>query len=174
MGKKSRLPSLAKVMKDDVKGIKNQYFRIAKVVGNTAKNHFTRSFRNQGFRDKGVRKWKPRKGEKRVSGTKAGVFTTGRKKGQRVKRSDQESRGILIGKGGGRKLSRSIRVLKRSRSSVTVGSTVKYAGVHNYGLKSGRGKGFKMPKRKFIGDSRILNDNIISIIKKFTEKGFKK
>jgi phage gpG-like protein len=32
-----------------------------------------------------------------------------------------------------------------------------YAQVHNEGLRAGRGKGFRMPKRQFIGNSEILN-----------------
>jgi phage gpG-like protein len=36
-----------------------------------------------------------------------------------------------------------------------------YAAVHNEGLMAGRGKGFKMPKRQFMGESPTLNKLII-------------
>lgn len=36
-----------------------------------------------------------------------------------------------------------------------------YAAVHNEGLKAGRGAGFTMPKRQFMGDSPTLNRLII-------------
>jgi phage gpG-like protein len=35
---------------------------------------------------------------------------------------------------------------------VTVGTEVPYAAIHNEGLRAGRGKGFKMPKRQFMGE----------------------
>ena len=41
---------------------------------------------------------------------------------------------------------------------------VPYAIVHNEGLRAGRGKGFKMPKRQFIGESAVLNNKISLII----------
>ncbi len=38
---------------------------------------------------------------------------------------------------------------------------VAYARVHNEGLRAGRGKGFSMPKRQFMGESNELNQLII-------------
>ena len=43
--------------------------------------------------------------------------------------------------------------------------TQKYADVHNSGLRSGRGSGFTMPKREFIGKSSILEARTVSMIK---------
>lgn len=36
-----------------------------------------------------------------------------------------------------------------------------YAAVHNEGLHAGRGKGFQMPKRQFMGESEKLNQLIV-------------
>ena len=33
------------------------------IVANEAKNHYVNSFKNQGFTDESLEKWKPRKGE---------------------------------------------------------------------------------------------------------------
>lgn len=37
---------------------------------------------------------------------------------------------------------------------------LEYERVHNEGLRAGRGKGFKMPKRQFVGESQVLTDRI--------------
>ena len=41
---------------------------------------------------------------------------------------------------------------------------VEYAAVHNEGLRAGRGKGFTMPRRQFIGKSKALDGKIRKII----------
>ena len=41
---------------------------------------------------------------------------------------------------------------------VTFAVDLPYAAVHNYGLRAGRGKGFIMPQRKFMGYSDQLRD----------------
>ena len=124
----------------------------AKIVlakaANEAVNHFKANFKVGGFVDRSAEKWKPRKGNK------------------------DPGRGVLIGKGGGR-LKRSIR-----RSSLTSKRTIigisgtpkKYASVHNFGLRAGRGAGFLMPKRKFMGESRVLNKKIGRLINRHIKK----
>lgn len=54
------------------------------------------------------------------------------------------------------------------RNSVIFTSDTPYASVHNEGLKSGRGKGFTMPKRQFIGDSPKVQE----ICKEIIENNF--
>lgn len=49
--------------------------------------------------------------------------------------------------------------------SVNVFTDVEYAQVHNEGLWSGRGKGFKMPKRKFLGYSKVLEKDLAKRVK---------
>lgn len=115
------------------------------VMGVEAKNHFVASFRNQGFTDETLVKWKPRKRESYR--TKRGAYV------------DDTTRAILIGKGRA-DLKKSVRVVSKSYNTVTLGSDLIYAQIHNDGLE-GRAWGkypFKMPKRQFIGNSRKLTD----------------
>ncbi|MCD6017272.1 MAG: phage virion morphosis family protein [Bacteroidetes bacterium] len=76
------------------------------VMGVEAKNHFVRNFNRQGFLDEAVDPWQKRK-NKRGSG-----------------------RGILIKTGD---LKRSIRIIRKSRNGVTIGSDLPYAKIHNEG-----------------------------------------
>ena len=122
---------------------------LGKLIAEESVNHFTLNFKKQGFVDSGVKKWKARKSKK------------------------DKGRGILIGKGSGRKLSRSIRTIKVTKRFIIVGSNIKYAGVHNKGLRSGRGKGFTMPQRQFIGHSKALNRKIIKLIHRKLNQSFR-
>lgn len=49
--------------------------------------------------------------------------------------------------------------------SVTITSDTPYSRVHNEGLRAGRGRGFQMPRRQFMGESRQLTDELNRIIK---------
>jgi phage gpG-like protein len=120
-------------------------------IGNTAKN-----FRKQGFDDKTVEKWKARK--KKTYRTKSGKVV------------DDTTRAILVKTGD---LRRSIiRVPNRAALNVKIQTDLIYAKVHNDGLRAGRGKGFKMPKRQFIGDSYNLNEKVKAVIVKRLDKVF--
>jgi len=145
---------LSRAIKDDARGVVKQFVGIMKQIGNIAINEAKTNFKRQGFMDRSVKRWKPRK--KRDTG-----------------------RAILVGpadKGGGR-LRRSIKRISVSNKRVTIGSKGKaavYAGVHNYGLKSGRKTApFIMPKRQFLGPSHTTNKRIVNLIKKKIKKGFK-
>ena len=144
---------LSQAVRDDARGVVKQFVGIMKQIGNIAINEAKTNFRRQGFMDRSVKRWEPRK--KRDTG-----------------------RAILVGpadKGGG-KLRRSIRRISVSNKRVTIGSKGKaavYAGVHNHGLKAGRGKGFTMPKRQFLGPSYTTDKRIVNLIKKKIKKGFK-
>jgi phage gpG-like protein len=112
------------------------------VMGTDAKNHFVKSFRNQGFEDDSIQRWQPRKNE--ISGGIA-----------RVRRKSLGSRAILVKTGD---LRRSVRVISKSYRSIVVGSDLPYAQIHNdglYGNAYGKYR-FKMPKRQFIGHSNKL------------------
>lgn len=91
------------------KGLQQLAIEFTKVAGTVAVNHFKDNFRKGGFLDGGLERWKPRKDADNV-----------RNKG----------RAILTQSGD---LRRSIRVLSLSRNSVTVGSDVIYAEIHNNG-----------------------------------------
>lgn len=124
-----------------------------------AKNHFVNSFRNQGFTDESLKKWQPRKGE--IIGGIA-----------KLRSSEKGSRAILIKSGD---LRRSIKVFSRTKDSVTLGSDLPYAKIHNeggLGRAFGRHK-FLMPKRQFIGYSGQLNRKLIEKLKLRINKVFR-
>ena len=171
-------------------------------VGNTAKVFFVESFRKQGFDDKTVQKWKPRK---RTS------YTT--KSGKVV---DDTTRAILVKTGD---LRRSIirNPANRAALSIKISTDLAYAKIHNDGgtinkagfaglmyyrevatnlatrktlkrFASTKGKkanrathamevnvgaySIKMPKRQFMGDSYNLNEKVKAVIVKRLDKLF--
>jgi phage gpG-like protein len=126
-----------KILKD-LQAFKPQLEKVVDAMGVLAANHFTTSFRNQGFTDESLQSWQPRK---------------------RTERSRMGNRAILVKSG---RLRRSIRSKRFGFLSVKILTDVPYASVHNNGERSGRGRGFKMPKRQFIGYSGVLNRKIIS------------
>lgn len=58
----------------------------------------------------------------------------------------------------------SINVLDTTPSSVTIGSRLKYAAIHQFGGKAGRGKKVTIPARPFIGMSASAERAIIDTI----------
>jgi len=128
-------------------------------VGNTAKVFFVDSFRKQGFDDKTVQKWKPRKRT---------TYTT--RSGKVV---NDTTRAILVKTGD---LRRSIIRNPANRAALTVkiSTDLVYAKIHNDGLM-GKAWGkhpFKMPKRQFMGDSYNLNEKVKAVIVKRLDKVF--
>ncbi|MBQ8958877.1 MAG: phage virion morphogenesis protein [Bacteroidales bacterium] len=49
-------------------------------------------------------------------------------------------------------------------AEVTVFSDLPYSAVHNEGLRAGRGKGFQMPRRQFIGDHPKLAEALTKAV----------
>lgn len=152
---------MAKQNKFNMKGLEKKARKVLEnavvEVGNTAKNFFVENFRKQGFDDKTVQRWKPRK------------RTTYRTKSGRI--VNDTTRAILVKEGD---LRRSIiRVPNRAAMSVKIQTDLIYAKVHNDGLRAGRGNGFIMPKRQFIGDSYNLNEKVKAVIVKRLDKVFK-
>ena len=142
---------LSKAMKEDARGVVKQFVGIMKQIGNIAINEAKTNFRRQGFMDRSVKRWD----------------------GRKRKDKNPKIRAILVKSGA---LRRSIRRISVSNKRVTIGSKGKpavYAGVHNHGLKAGRGKGFTMPKRQFLGPSHTTDKRIVNLIKKKIKKGFK-
>ena len=139
-----------KILKD-LKRFEAKVLKMVSEMGAIGLNHFTQSFSNQGFTDTSLVKWQPRK---RASyRTRSGKIV------------NDNTRGILIGKGTANL--RKLRKQRLDRYSIAIKSnpvTDKYARVHNEGLRAGRGKGFKMPKRKFVGYSKSMNDKIVRMI----------
>lgn len=101
------------------------------IMGVYAINFYKKSFINEGFTDEGLIKWQSRKRLDRKRTTRAILTQTGR-------------------------LRRSLVAKNLGRYAVRITSNVPYAITHNEGLKSGMGRGFKMPKRQFVGYSAVL------------------
>ena len=123
--------------------------KILAMAATEAVNHFKTNFKLGGFMDRSLEKWKPRKSKK------------------------DKGRGVLIGKGSGR-LKRSIKrsSLSATRTIIGVsGTPIKYASVHNFGLRSGRKKApFTMPQRKFMGESKVLSKKISRLLERQLKK----
>jgi len=112
-----------------------------------------------------------------ASGKKRGIDTYKRgRRGESGVRSLGIDRGILIGKGGAGRLSRSIRSKRFGSLSAKIYTDVPYARIHNDGLmgKAWGKHSFKMPKRQFIGYSGKLNRQIIAFLDKNIKKQFNK
>ena len=136
------------------------------IIGNVAVSWFKKNFQNQAW---GRVKWK--EVQRRTPGTKANRYAAKHHPAQTTRR-------ILTGDTGD--LGRSIEIREVSPSergaggSITIwtnpsafGSKEPYGRVHNEGLRAGRGAGFTMPRRQFMGESPELYD---LIIRKLEEK----
>jgi phage gpG-like protein len=114
--------------------------QLYEVVGDEAVSHYKKSFRNEGFTNANLKKWKEVKRRMNPRNHKAAA-----------------TRPILTGTG---ELADSIKYRRGSGRKVIISSDKVYAQVHNEGLRAGRGKGFRMPKRQFIGKSAELTKKI--------------
>ncbi|MBO4327976.1 MAG: phage virion morphogenesis protein [Bacteroidales bacterium] len=130
------------------------------IVGNVAVSWFKKNFQNQAW---GRVKWK--EVQRRTPGTKAYKYNAKHHPARTTRR-------ILTGDTGD--LGRSIEIREAKNGSVTIwtnpstfGSKEPYGRVHNEGLRAGRGKGFTMPRRQFMGEDPELDE---LIIKKLEEK----
>ena len=140
-----------------------------RIVKREALNHFEGSWDKQGFTDTTLKKWAPRTEPAKKFKKSGGKL----KSYQRWKAKDK-GRAILVShrtdtKGG--HLKDSLRGEIRG-SKVIIATDKVYARVHNEGGRAGRGKGFTMKKRQFIGDSEKLNQRIINKIDKQIDKIF--
>jgi phage gpG-like protein len=120
--------------------------KIRDQAGVLAVNHTKKAFRDQGFTDSSIEPWKNRKAPKGKNANKK-----------------SSKRAILVKSG---LLKRSVRVTRSTGTDIAIGSDLPYAQVHNEGLRAGRGKGFIMPKRQFIGDSLLLENQIAIMAEK--------
>jgi phage gpG-like protein len=147
--------------------INNWKIRLMKLIGNMSMQHFNQSFKLQRFNDSDSEEWRDvKRREKTDSETyKYGYGGGGkykRKEGYKKGSKSDRTRPILIGKGSAN-LSKSLNMTEVTATTVrieTIGTAEQYADVHNEGLRSGRGQGFQMPKREFIGESELLNHKI--------------
>ncbi len=120
------------------------------IIGKMAVDHFKLNFQNEAW---GREKWQEVK--RRLQPSKKGYQRAGKR------------RKILSGDTG--QLGRSIQYTPES-GKVTIHSDLIYSAVHNYGLRAGRGAGFIMPKRQFIGGDPVLNEKVKTEIEKQINK----
>ena len=156
-----------KILKQ-IEAFKPQLEKLVQASGKLAETHFTKSFRDGGFTDETFVPWKKRK-------RSIDTYKPGRR-GESGVRSLGIDRGVLIGKAGAGRLSRSIRSRRFGILSAKISTDVIYARIHNDGLM-GKAFGkypFKMPKRQFIGYSGKLNRQIIAFLDKNIKKQFNK
>jgi phage gpG-like protein len=113
-------------------------------VGIQAKNHFKKSFRDEGFTDNKLSKWKEVK----------------RREGENLKGATSK-RKILTGTT--KQLQDSIDY-NTTHDGVEIVTDVVYAQIHNEGGQAGRNGSATIPKRQFIGESENLNNKIASEI----------
>lgn len=163
-------------------------------VGNTAKNHFVLNFRKQGFDDKVVEKWKPRKKADKRAG-RAILVKTGdlrrsiirhpeNRKALSVKISTDLAYAKIHNEGGvinKAESSRTINYREVSTNLATRRTQKRFASTK--GKKAFRATGsmnvtigahqIKIPKRQFIGDSFNLNEKVIKIFNRVKREVFK-
>lgn len=112
-------------------------------IANDVENHFLDGFRKGGGQtDAGM--WRPRRGDR------------------------DSGRAILVKSGD---LRADIKRREVNFKRIVVGTrNIAYAAVHNEGGRAGRGRGFTMLKREFIGKSRILESKIKFLIENELKK----
>lgn len=133
---------------------------LPEIIGTEAQNHFREGFErsNQGFTDTVLSKWDPRKEKRRKDGSMS------------AKERTRTSRPVLTGETG--KLAQSVQ-FETQPGRVIVFSDMSYAKAHNEGTSTaGRNHTVVIPQRKFIGESRVLNEKIESIIREELNKLF--
>lgn len=136
-------------------------------AGHEVARLFRQNFVEQGFFGE---KWQDvKRRELRTVNYRTKGGKTKQKSATRAKGADGK-RGILFGRG--RNLSRSIKV-KIEGNKAIIYSDLPYSAVHNKGLRAGRGKGFIMPKRQFMGDHPRVHEKAKEIINQEINKALK-
>jgi len=130
---------------------------VPRVIAAEGQRHFEMSWQNQGFTDNTLSKWRKRQfNQKRYRKDRAP--TAAYKKFQ----AKDRGRAILVSHQTdtkGTHLKDSIRTTW-DRNKVEFATDKVYAQVHNEGGHAGRGKGFEMPQRQFMGPSEALDKAI--------------
>lgn len=128
------------------------------IMGKMAVDHFTEGFQNEGFTDEKFEKWEEVK--RRTNPKNWHYVTKGKNKGDRISGSAYAARKILTGDTADLGMSIDF---KRGNAETTVFSDKDYSEAHNEGTNNaGRNRSVTIPKRKFIGDSKVLNENILT------------
>lgn len=119
------------------------------VVAVELENFVEHNFQTEGFTDTSLIKWQPRKKPDPKNGKRALLVDT-------TALHDAATKARTKG------------------DTVTVAIPLDYAQVHNEGGQAGRGKGFTMPKRQYIGESAYLNKKIEAKARKLLDDKFSK
>ncbi len=127
-------------------GMRQMKRSLVDVIEEESAKHFQRNFDRSAWHGSFTQPWKPRK-------------------------DLDTSRRLLVKTGD---LRRSATTPKRNIRGVKYVLNQVYASVHNNGERAGRGAGFQMPKRQFIGQSRQLDAKIIHKMKKVLDQYFNK
>lgn len=136
---------------------------VMRQIGNTIKNDSLDNFKGQHAPD--GTPWKPLSiatriaRAKRVSG--GGLLTKNGKRTNAKAYAVMTTAKALLDTG---ILRASVNVLETTPSSVTVGSRLKYAAIHQFGGKAGRNRKVRIPARPFIGMSKGAQRSIIDTI----------
>ena len=143
--------------------------KLQRIIGVEGLRHFDKSWDNEGFTDKSLDKWKKRQWNRATHKKTGGL----RKDYKRWKKKD--NRRLLIThrtdtKGGHLRHSLKYRI---SGHRVIFYTHKIYAQVHNEGGRAGRGSGFIMPKRQYMGHSAQLDRKIKSKIDRTFDNIFK-
>lgn len=112
------------------------------IIAVEAEAFHAKNFRDEAFTDTATIKWPARK-------------------------KKEKGRALLVKTGALRRAALKGRV---QGDTVAFIVPLNYAEVHNEGGRSGPGAGFKMPKRKFIGESEYLNKRIEDKAKRFLDQ----
>lgn len=131
MSAKNNAAAFFRKLQRDLPQLKRQIAQT--VIAVEAENFHAENFRKEGFTDQAFKPWPPRK--KSESPRRALLVKTGALKGHALK-------GRVRGSG------------------VDFVFPLDYMRVHNEGGKAGRGKGFTMPQRQYIGRSAELERRI--------------
>lgn len=114
--------------------------KLPDVLANTGTNFFVDNFNRQGFLDSHLENWKIP--QRKITGTKAYKYPKKKDLGRRT-------RATLVKSGRLRRAVNNALILK-SKDRIHWRVNLIYAARHNFGLNG-------MPKREFMGQSRILN-----------------
>jgi phage gpG-like protein len=133
-------------LKNNLSSIEQEIVR--QVVAVEGEAQWASHFRRGGFEDHGFTPWQPRK-----------------------KSDGKSKRALLVESGALRRAATKGRVQGNAVAFVV---PLPYAEVHNHGGRAGRGAGFQMPKRQYIGDSDALNRRVIAKAVNFLNLEIKK
>lgn len=133
-------------MQNSLKGLEQIIVR--DVIAVEAERIHAENFKAESFIDEPPEKWPARKKRDKNPARRALLVKTGTLKGHALK--------------------------GRVRTgAVEFVFPLAYERVHNEGLMAGRGKGFKMPKRQFVGESKVLTRRINAKVQKLIDQHLK-